>query len=93
MARLIDRRLLWQALILVGRTVELPNRRFKAAKLPFDGFLEVLQQVEPISDLPGLRCALARRICIETSAIAAVDRDNPDGLSPLDGLDLQIRRG
>ena len=73
-------------MVVVDLEREFPDRRFEAAELPFDGFPEVLQQVEAISDLSRLRRALPRGVRIKTSAITA---DNFDFRMPPE----PVRRG
>jgi hypothetical protein len=49
--------------------------RLEAAELSRDGLPQVLQQVEAISDLARLWCALTGRVRIEAIAIATDDLD------------------
>jgi hypothetical protein len=57
----------------VAADPRIPDRRLIAAKLALDGFTEVLHQMEPIGDLPGLWRALTRGLRIEPCTVAADD--------------------
>jgi hypothetical protein len=48
------------------------GRAVDAAQLSFDRFTQVLQQVEPVGDLPRLVRAVSRALRVETASIAAV---------------------
>ena len=58
----------------VAADPRVPDRRLIAAKLALDGFTEVLHQMEPIGDLPGLWRALTRGLGIEPCTVAADER-------------------
>ena len=47
------------------------DRRPEPAQLPLDGFPEILEQVEAVSDLPGLWRSLTRAVGIKACAVTA----------------------
>jgi hypothetical protein len=73
--RPIDHGLLGCVSIVLDLQRRIPDRRFKAAKLPLDGFAKVLHQMEAISDLSRLRRTLTRGVRIKISAITANNLD------------------
>jgi hypothetical protein len=58
-ARIFTGGLLQPSFTVLGESRRTLDRRLESTELALDGFPEVLQQVEPIRDLPRLRRALA----------------------------------
>jgi len=48
---------------------------WRPAQLPFNRLPEILNEVEAISDLPGLGCALCGTVSMEPATISAYDRN------------------
>jgi hypothetical protein len=70
-------------LIILNLGGKFSDGRLEPAELPRDGLPQVLQQVEAISNLPRLWCALTGRVRIQTVSIAVDNLDFRMLLEPI----------